>query len=310
MSEAAPDPRALLAAHLRQRRELGEAELVLDEMTADEVRAVLASRPAAVPAGAVGPASRATEAAPSKPAEIAAAADTVTRGRDEAPAFRGDAAPSRSSTSGPTRVHVPTPGMPASALGPSLSADEIGRLPTLDAVRDVAMGCPRCGLSRTRTQVVFGEGDPNARVMIVGEAPGEREDRSGRPFVGPAGKLLDLLLASVGFPRETVFICNVLKCRPPQNRNPQPDEVSACSPYLLRQVELVKPEAIVAFGGFAAQTLLSTDLAIGKLRGRVHQYRGIPLVPTYHPAALLRSPAWVRATWDDLQRLRSVLDAA
>ena len=306
MSEAAPDPRALLAAHLRQRRELGEAELVLDHLTADEVRAVLASRPAAVPAGPAVPATRPAATA----AEIAASADAVSRpARDEAPAG-GDARAARSSTSGPTRVHVPVPGMPATALGPSLSADEIGRLPTLDALRDVAMGCPRCGLARTRTQVVFGEGDPNARVMVVGEAPGEREDRSGRPFVGPAGKLLDLLLASVGFPRESVFICNVLKCRPPQNRNPQPDEVSACSPYLLRQVDLVKPDVIVAFGGFAAQTLLSTDLAIGKLRGRVHQYRGIPLVPTYHPAALLRSPAWVRATWDDLQRLRSIVDAA
>jgi DNA polymerase len=172
------------------------------------------------------------------------------------------------------------------------------------------MGCPRCALAQTRTRVVFGEGDPAARVMVVGEAPGEQEDRTGRPFVGRAGKLLDLLLASVGFPRETVYICNVLKCRPPQNRNPRPEEVAACSPYLLRQVDLVRPEAIVAFGLFAAQTLLASDRPMRELRGRAHEYRGIPVVPTYHPAALLRTPAWVRATWDDLQRLRTILDAA
>jgi uracil-DNA glycosylase family 4 len=326
VSDAAPDPRALLAAHLRQRRELGEAELVLDHLTADEVRAVLASRPAVVPSGpAADPsdARRRPDASPSPDAarrrDEAPSREAVAR-REEPPretpqarpssADRDDPLAARPPTTGPTRVHVPVPGGPPTALGPSMSAEEIGRLPTLDAVCGVASGCPRCGLARTRTQVVFGEGDPAARLMIVGEAPGEREDRSGRPFVGPAGKLLDLLLATVGFPRESVYICNVLKCRPPQNRNPQPDEVAACSPYLLRQVDLVAPRAILAVGTFAAQTLLSTDVTIGKLRGRVHQYRGIPLVPTYHPAALLRSPAWVRATWDDLQRLRAVLDDA
>jgi DNA polymerase len=157
---------------------------------------------------------------------------------------------------------------------------------------------------------VFGEGREDADVMVVGEAPGQEEDRSGRPFVGKAGKLLDLLLLSSGFSREDVYICNVLKCRPPQNRNPQPDEVEACSPYLLRQVELVQPRVILAFGAFAAQTLLGTDITIGKLRGRAHQFRGVPLVPTYHPAACLRHPAWVRSVWEDLQRARDVLDAA
>lgn len=183
-------------------------------------------------------------------------------------------------------------------------------LPTLPLVREIALGCPRCGLAKTRKHVVFGEGRENADVMVVGEAPGQEEDRSGRPFVGRAGKLLDLVLQSTGFAREDVYICNVLKCRPPQNRNPQPDEVSACSPYLLRQFELVQPRVILAFGTFAAQTLLGTDISIGKLRGKTHQYRGVPLVPTYHPAACLRHPAWVRSVWEDLQRARDVLDAS
>lgn len=201
------------------------------------------------------------------------------------------------------------PMMPsADAPAPGAPAGEIVHLPTLDAVREVALGCPRCRLAETRGRVVFGEGSPDADVLVVGEAPGAEEDRTGRPFVGRAGKLLDLLLASVGLSRESVYICNVLKCRPPGNRNPQPDEVEACSPYLLRQVELVKPRVIAAFGTFAAQTLLGTPTPIGKLRGRVHDYRGLPLVATYHPAALLRTPAWVRPTWDDLQRLRAVLD--
>jgi DNA polymerase len=177
-------------------------------------------------------------------------------------------------------------------------------------VRELALGCPRCGLANTRHHVVFGEGDPNASVMVVGEAPGAEEDRTGRPFVGRAGKLLDLLLASVGFPREAVYICNVLKCRPPNNRDPQADEVEACSPYLIRQVELVRPRAILAFGNFAAHTLLRRDDPMSRLRGRVHDYRGVPLIPTYHPAALLRNPGWVRAVWDDLQLLRTTIQAA
>lgn len=215
------------------------------------------------------------------------------------------------------RPERPAPRAAAVAMPPSpdapargAAAEEILRLPTLDAVREVALGCPRCRLAETRGHVVFGEGSPDAEVLVVGEAPGADEDRTGRPFVGRAGKLLTLLLASAGFPRERVYVCNVLKCRPPGNRNPLPDEVDACSPYLLRQVELVKPRAIAAFGAFAAQTLLQTQTPIGQLRKRVHEFRGIPLVATYHPAALLRSPAWVRPTWEDLQRLRSAVDRA
>jgi uracil-DNA glycosylase len=145
--------------------------------------------------------------------------------------------------------------------------------------------------------------------MVVGEAPGANEDRTGLPFVGAAGKLLDLLLASIGLSREqSVYICNVIKCRPPGNRNPRPDEIESCAPYLRRQIELVRPEAILGVGTFAAQLLAGKDIPLGRLRGEVYSYQGTPLVVTYHPAALLRNSNWTRATWDDLQLLRRVLD--
>jgi DNA polymerase len=165
-----------------------------------------------------------------------------------------------------------------------------------------------CRLHETRTTVVFGEGSATAEVMVVGEAPGSEEDRTGRPFVGAAGKLLDVLLLSAGFPREQVYICNVLKCRPPQNRNPLPDEVESCSGYLRGQLELIKPKILVALGNFAARALLSTEVSVSRLRRQVHDYRGTPLVATYHPAFLLRSPQWTRSAWQDFQFVRQVLD--
>jgi DNA polymerase len=146
--------------------------------------------------------------------------------------------------------------------------------------------------------------------MVVGEAPGANEDETGRPFVGQAGQLLTKILAAIDLTREDVFIANVLKHRPPGNRNPKPDEVEACSPYLIRQIQLIKPKVILALGTFAAQTLLDTKTPIGKLRGQVHRYHGIPLVVTYHPAALLRNPAWKRPTWEDVKLARRVLDSA
>jgi DNA polymerase len=139
-------------------------------------------------------------------------------------------------------------------------------------------------------------------------APGATEDQTGRPFVGPSGELLTKILGAIKLRREDVFIANVLKHRPPGNRNPAPDEVTACSPYLVRQVELVKPKVIICWGTFAAQTLLDTKLAIGKLRGQVHRYYGTPLIVTYHPAALLRNPTWKRPTWEDVQLARRILD--
>jgi uracil-DNA glycosylase len=198
----------------------------------------------------------------------------------------------------------------ADAPAPGAAAPQIVQLGSLEQLRETALGCPRCRLAETRQHVVFGEGSAEAQLVVVGEAPGAEEDRTGRPFVGAAGKLLNLLLMSVGFRREEVYICNVLKCRPPGNRNPQPDEVEACSPYLIRQIELLRPAAILACGTFAAQTLLGSTLPISRLRGDPHEFQGVPLVPTYHPAALLRNAAWVRTTWDDLQSLRRILDAA
>ncbi len=191
-----------------------------------------------------------------------------------------------------------------------------GAFPELPAsyteLRDAAMSCTLCRLAEGRTNVVFSDGSERARLMVVGEAPGANEDKTGLPFVGQAGKFLDLLLATVDLSREdSVYICNVLKCRPPGNRNPMPDEIEACSPYLKRQIELIQPEALLAVGTFAAQLLTGRQkIALGELRGEVHSYQGVPLVVTYHPAALLRNPKWTRAFWDDLQLLRGVMNSA
>ena len=168
--------------------------------------------------------------------------------------------------------------------------------------------CTACALHSTAKHPVPGEGNPNARLVCVGEAPGATEDETGRPFVGRAGELLTKILQAIELKREDVFICNVLKHRPPGNRNPAPYEIAACRPFLMRQMELLRPSVILALGTFAAQTLLETKLAIGKLRGHVHSFYGIPLVVTYHPAALLRNPNWKRPTWDDVKLARRILD--
>jgi DNA polymerase len=185
---------------------------------------------------------------------------------------------------------------------------EIAACRTLEEIAALVARCQRCDLYRTALNPVPGEGNPNARLMCIGEAPGAKEDETGRPFVGAAGELLTKILAAINLRRDEVFIANVLKHRPPGNRNPLPAEVTACSPYLVRQVALIRPKVIITFGAFAAQTLLDTKLAIGKLRGAVHRYHGIPVVVTYHPAALLRNPAWKRPTWEDVQLARRILD--
>jgi len=185
---------------------------------------------------------------------------------------------------------------PASLLAPDAA-------PAYDweQLADAVANCTRCKLSTTRTQGVLGVGDRNADWLIVGEAPGADEDAQGEPFVGQAGKLLDAMLGSIGLARgENVYIANVLKSRPPGNRNPESDEIAACMPYLLAQIELIRPKLIVALGRFAAQTLLATDEAIARLRGRVHQYQGIPLIVTYHPAYLLRNLPDKARAWEDL----------
>ena len=168
-------------------------------------------------------------------------------------------------------------------------------------------GCTRCKLSRSRATIVFGSGNPRARLVVIGEGPGEEEDRQGKPFVGRAGQLLTKMLASVHFDRERdCYICNVVKCHPERNRNPEHDEVSACNPFLLAQLDAVQPSVILALGNFAAQTLLGTKEGITKLRGRAYSYRDIVLVPTFHPAFLLRNPGdqYKRMAWDDLKLAR------
>jgi DNA polymerase len=175
------------------------------------------------------------------------------------------------------------------------------RQPGWIELKQAVPGCTACGLHKTRTQTVFGVGDEGADWMLIGEAPGAEEDRLGEPFVGQAGKLLDNMLAAIGLKRgENVYIANVLKCRPPGNRNPEPEEVARCSPFLERQIELVKPKLVVAMGRFAAQTLLATDASIASLRGRVHAYAGVPLIVTYHPAYLLRNLPDKAKAWADL----------
>jgi len=171
-----------------------------------------------------------------------------------------------------------------------------------EALAAAVHGCRRCELCEGRTQAVFGVGDRRARLMIVGEAPGAEEDRQGEPFVGRAGRLLNAMLCAVGLDRERVFIANILKCRPPRNRDPQPAEVAQCMPYLRRQIELISPALILCVGRIAAQNLLATDTPIGRLRGSLHRLEtGVPVIVTYHPAYLLRSPGEKRKAWEDLK---------
>lgn len=189
------------------------------------------------------------------------------------------------------------PGAEAPGSPPALGS-------SLDELREQVAACTRCELAETRTQTVFGVGNPSADWMIIGEAPGAEEDRRGEPFVGRAGKLLDEMLRAVGQSRQEVFIANVLKCRPPNNRDPAKDEAAACRGYLNRQIELVAPRLILVVGRIAAHELLETDAPVGRLRGRPHDLGGVPLVVTYHPAYLLRSPAQKARAWDDLRLAR------
>jgi uracil-DNA glycosylase len=223
-------------------------------------------------------------------------------------------------------VAIPPPPAPApavtevAALGASRSAPAAMPPPAVPALTEASAGiwqqlatevsvCQLCGLHTGRTQTVFGVGNRRAEILVVGEAPGADEDRQGEPFVGRAGQLLNSMLRAVGHPRETVFIANVLKCRPPGNRDPAPEEVASCLPYLQRQIELLRPRLMLAVGRIAAQNLLATDTPISKLRGRVHQFgaSGIPLIATYHPAYLLRSPSEKRKAWTDLKFVRQEL---
>ena len=178
----------------------------------------------------------------------------------------------------------------------------------LAAIRGDLGDCTRCKLhTQGRKQIVFGVGNPTADVMFVGEAPGADEDQQGEPFVGRAGQLLTKMIEAMGFARNDVYIANVLKCRPPGNRNPEPDEIARCEPFLFRQLASVEPRVVIALGAFAARTLLKTDEPISRLRERVYDYRGAKLIPTFHPSFLLRSPGYKREAWEDLKQALSIL---
>jgi DNA polymerase len=200
---------------------------------------------------------------------------------------------------------LPPPGISYDPPGSDLfSNDPVPQAASLGAIAELVATCTRCRLCEGRRHAVPGEGAADARLVVVGEGPGRVEDETGRPFVGRAGELLTKILGAIELPRERVFICNVVKCRPPENRVPQYDEIAACVPYLFRQIELVKPAVILAMGGTAAQTLLNTKQSLGALRNQIHRMRGIPVIVTYHPAALLRNPNWKKPTWDDVRIAR------
>lgn len=179
---------------------------------------------------------------------------------------------------------------------------------SMEDIRAAVEGCQKCPLCQIRTNTVFGTGSEQAKLVFVGEAPGADEDRQGEPFVGRAGRKLTQIIEAIGLSRPEVYIANVLKCRPPGNRNPLPEEIQACEPYLIAQLRLIKPKVICALGGFAAQTLLRSDQRISRLRGRFHTYQGIKLMPTYHPAYLLRNARFKRDVWEDVQKVRAEYD--
>jgi len=251
------------------------------------------------------------------PADVARVERARPPARDSVVA-RPDVAPARPAGAAPTKrawhadlalEHIPV-GLTVGSSSHDMFEGGRDSFASLAELERAVASCKRCALYRGAKNPVPGEGDPNADLMCVGEAPGATEDELGRPFVGQAGKLLTQILSAIGLPRERVYICNVLKHRPPNNRNPLPDEVTACTPYLVRQVELIRPKVILALGTFAAQTLLDTKSSMGKLREAIHQYHGIPCVVTYHPAALLRNPSWKRPTWEDVQLAHRLLDRA
>ena len=331
-----------LRQYLEQRRELGETEFVLDGLPVAEAMRLLGLKgDEASVAAEMRPESSAHKAADlaGESGDWRAALRSI--GAEKRPAVRRslDATQSpnaaRSTAADPPpsvhehervgRLEMPTqptrntdsvlpadpkPGIVVGHPIAGLPGGALAALDSIDAVARAVGTCQLCALHAGAKNPVPGEGNPHAGFVCVGEAPGKTEDETGRPFVGQAGQLLTKILGAVGFAREDVFICNVLKHRPPENRNPSPEEIRACSPYLLRQLELLQPRVILALGTFAAQTLLQTTQSIGKLRGQLHRYYGVPLIVTYHPAALLRNPSWKRPTWEDVQLARRIFDNA
>jgi DNA polymerase len=270
--------------YLRIQAELGGPDLILS-----------APRPAAVAVDNGRSQSKPSEAVPDGEGREPAGTDDeglAGRGRKN---WRTDAPP------------IPGPGLTITSDAPQLDAP--AAFTSLDAVAAAVKACRACFLCQARSNTVPGEGNPAARLMCVGEGPGETEDRTGRPFVGKAGELLTGILAAIDLPREQVFIANVVKCRPPQNRKPLPEEMAACLPFLRDQIQIIRPRVLLALGATAAEGLLRVRKSLSELRGKVHRWDGIPLIVTYHPAALLRNPNWKKPTWDDVRIARQLLDA-
>jgi uracil-DNA glycosylase family 4 len=274
--------------YLRQQVELGGAEVVLS-------RAVRRS----------GGQSASPDAEPGESAEQVAKPDRqiappgdrpTVRPPDRLPAWKKGAPP------------IPGTGLAVESPEHHLLGDDLASLATIEEVAERIRTTHCCGLCPHRTNAVPGEGNPRARLVLVGEGPGATEDAQGRPFVGQAGTLLNGILEAIEIPRDSVYITNIVKCRPPQNRKPLPDEIAACIPYLHRQLEIIRPKVILALGSTAAEAMLGVRKSLGELRGKVHTYNGIPLIVTYHPAALLRNPNWKKPAWDDVRIARQLLD--
>ena len=293
-----------LRLYVRQQRDTG-VEWFIDPVAEEAPAAVAAPEPVVAPPVTVKPAA----ARPEKPSRaVAPPAPAVPKDDPSAAAraaFVKDTlellARRREATPAVDIFH--TPAATPVRLAPAQKSD------ALDAINREVAPCTQCKLARTRTQTVFGTGSPDAGVVFVGEAPGREEDERGEPFVGRAGQLLNDILKAIGLRREDVYICNILKCRPPENRDPEGDEVEACEPYLKRQLEIIDPAVICCLGRHAAHTLLRTNATLGALREQVHFYGSVPVIVTYHPAALLRNPHWKRPAWDDVRKLRALYDA-
>jgi uracil-DNA glycosylase family 4 len=234
------------------------------------------------------------------------AASLGVAGVSRDPAWR-DPAERRAAVAAPVVVAPAPPAAVIEADGAPSVTVFASHAEALAAIRADIGDCTRCRLHTGRHQIVFGVGNPNAELMFVGEAPGADEDMKGEPFVGRAGQLLTKIIEAMGLKREDVYIANVIKCRPPENRNPEPDEVETCEPFLFRQIDVIKPKVVVALGKFAAQGLLRTLDPISRLRGRVFDYRGAKLIPTFHPAYLLRNPSSKREVWEDMKLVKTLL---
>ena len=309
MSEAVETSQALsevledLRRHLLWQEESGGRVLQVDARLAAELRGAGLPRPSVLlraksaPAAASPPPVTPPPAVPSRPA---APTPVPLAARPAAPvAAPRSLVPEPAAAEG-RLLEVPPQTRPYSGPLPGVVD---GQRPTLDEIRRELGDCRRCKLCTGRKNIVFGSGNPRAELVFVGEGPGENEDLQGVPFVGAAGELLTKMIEAMGYRRDDIYICNVVKCRPPGNRNPEPDEVASCEPFLRAQLRAIQPKAIVALGKFAAQTLLRDPTAITKMRGTWREYEGIKLMPTFHPAYLLRQPAEKRKAWDDLQQV-------